>query len=317
MGSLRTEPCGPRRSPPHPCVQAVGRLPQVLEGALHELERVAVHARAACGGAAQRGGGYRVGAPAPSHRAAPDRPPPPTSHLRGSRARGPLGNKGEAGPPARPRRAGVQGPPGHLLCAGTALPAAGSARAWAPSSATVSSSSSRRDGLGGLRSGGGAIAERREPAALRRAGGSAAPAPPPSRRPPPRPPGPAPFSPRPHRATTHPARVRPPITPPLFPRTPPPPPGPNEARPPPSKPRTAHPAPPAPRPHRRPHHGSGTPRQPRAGDSDRRAASGTDCACAPTCPTPPPRPPCDVVAMETTRPARVEGAWRLEDSARL
>lgn len=57
MGRL----AGPSPHPPgagaHPRVQAVGRLPQVLQGALHELERVTVHARAACGGADRAVGG--------------------------------------------------------------------------------------------------------------------------------------------------------------------------------------------------------------------------------------------------------------------
>lgn len=96
-------------------------------------------------GAGQRGG--RVGAATASHRTTRPRPLPTSHRRRGpgaaGGARGPPRNKGEVQPPA-PRVGSGPGHPGarHLLCAGTALPAADSARAWAPSSATLSSNSS-------------------------------------------------------------------------------------------------------------------------------------------------------------------------------
>lgn len=105
----------------HPRIQAVGRLPQVLQRALHELERVAVHARAACG-SGQRHPETRRDVP-------PSRPPiSPVSRV--------------------PRNKGGRHP-SHSLCAGMALPAGGSARA--PSRATLSSRSSSGGGGGGSR----------------------------------------------------------------------------------------------------------------------------------------------------------------------
>lgn len=86
---------------------------------------MAIHARAACGDANQRHvrvdrPSHRLGVPVPVAR-----PPVPTQEVTSQETKT---------PPARPLR-------GHLLCAGTALPVAGSARA--PSSARLSSSSSK------------------------------------------------------------------------------------------------------------------------------------------------------------------------------
>lgn len=77
--------------------------------------------------------------------------------------------QGTKTPPARPLR-------GHLLCAGTALPAADSARA--PSSARLSSSSNSKVGGDSKDLGAGAMAEEGARAALQRAAvsGSAHPA---------------------------------------------------------------------------------------------------------------------------------------------
>lgn len=161
--------------------------------------------------------------------------------------------------------AGPRNPRRHVLCAGTALPAAGSARVWAPSSATLSSSrtgSSRGGLLGGLHGGGGAMAERREPgrpaasrgvqrrrtppgpgpATIRRASGPAPPAR--ARDDPPQPRALEPPNPPPGPQTPN---------PPLDPRIPKTVPGPRT----PTRPR-------APRTPPRPHRGSGAPRQPRA-----------------------------------------------------
>lgn len=102
MGRL----AGPSPHPPgagaHPRVQAVGRLPQVLQGALHELERVTVHARAALRGDGSPGGGLCAGLGAQQRDAQqqqnwqqPRRPP------RGpARRRGRHGRAEGAGPPA-------------------------------------------------------------------------------------------------------------------------------------------------------------------------------------------------------------------------
>lgn len=122
----------------HPRVQAVGRFPQVLKGALHEFKRVAVHTRTACGDRDQHH--VRVGhtKPQPGPSRAPSgvpvpvtSPPVPTHEVTAQETKT---------PPARPLL-------GHLLCAGTALPAAGSARA--PSSAKLSSNSSSSSKVGG------------------------------------------------------------------------------------------------------------------------------------------------------------------------
>ena len=104
-------PCTPREA--HPSVQAVGRLAQVLQGALHELESVAVHARAACAG-------IGVGGPG-SGRARSGVPPTPGSGLRvapASRPRGRpdhRGTKASHAPPARP--SGVRAPGDPSACA--------------------------------------------------------------------------------------------------------------------------------------------------------------------------------------------------------
>lgn len=112
---MRGRPSSPPSSPreAHPCVQAAGRLPQVLQSALHELESVAVHARAACGG---RGSGRGPRSqPGPTGAAASMRPPPPTRGGAGPT----LGTKASHAPPARPGAVGPGGSPPHTRAAPT------------------------------------------------------------------------------------------------------------------------------------------------------------------------------------------------------